>query len=34
MNKSLSKIMRASLKLRKFVFTKTWKITVTASISI
>ena len=26
-------IIRASLKLRKYVFVKTWKVTVTASIS-
>ena len=31
--RALSTISRASLKLRKYVFTKTWKVAVTASIS-
>ena len=34
MNKSpQNQISRASLKLTKYVFTKTWKVVVTASIS-
>ena len=31
--KALSTISRASLKMRKYVFTKTWKVSATASIS-
>ena len=31
--RALSTISRASLKLRKYVFTKTWKVAVTASVS-
>ena len=31
--RALSTISRASLKLKKYVFTKTWKVVVTASIS-
>ena len=31
--RALSTISRASLKLRKYVFTKTWKVAATASIS-
>ena len=36
MNKSpqYSTISRASMKLRKYVFTKTWKVAATACISI
>ena len=34
MKKTLNTISRASLKWRKSVFTKTWKVAVTASIAI